>query len=100
VLVTEALVDEELPLRLVHEGLDQLTHDGQVAVILGSAFEPSVTLLQMRLAEEGIHCTVQVLAQVSPFTCYVSAQFGFVDASLEARLEQALHNLLPQAEDS
>lgn len=100
VLVTEALSDPELPLRLVREGLSQLNHDGQVAVILGSAFEATVQLLQTRLKQEGIHCTVQVLAQVSPFTCYVSAQFGFVDASLEARLELALQNFLPRADGS
>lgn len=100
VLMTEALSDPELPVRLVREGVTQLSHNGHIAVILGSAFEPAVQLLEADLKEQGIHCDVQVLPQVSPFTCYVSAQLGFVDASLEARLELALQTFLPRADGS
>jgi len=97
VIMNEAQSDPELPLRLVRDGLNLLNHDGQVSVILGSAFEPASQLLETELWREGIQCDVRVLEQVSPFTCYVSAQVGFVDASLETRLGVALQNFLPHA---
>lgn len=94
VLESEALKDPELPERLVREGLASLNHNGQIVIVLGSAFSHAVERLQMFLEQDGINCEIQVLDHVSPFSCQVKAQLGAVDESLEARLDHVLQSFL------
>lgn len=94
VLETELPQDHGLSLRLVHEGLQALDHNGHVAVLLGSGFAAEASHLQTRLEEDGIRCEIQVAEHLPTYACRIRTELGAVDESVETRLDKVLATIL------
>jgi len=87
--------DQELPLRLIREGLSALDQQSGVQIVLGPAFEVEGAVLMARLEQEGIRAEVTIDEHASPYACRLRTELGEVDESLETRLDALLLSLTP-----
>ena len=86
--------DDQLPIRLVKEGLKTLDHGGAVTVILGPGFSAQAPRLEEELTRDGIECDIQVHDHLALYACQVRTELGVVDESVETRLDKIIASLM------
>lgn len=108
VLIAERVIAKELEtpgptLRaLVAEGLEALTHQDQLLIRLGQAFEPHLESLKSALSVQAPHAEVVMDGNLDPYACILHSELGRVDESIDQRLKTILglaQETLAEADD-
>jgi flagellar biosynthesis/type III secretory pathway protein FliH len=78
---------------LIQEGLEALGGGDRVTVKLGHFFTETKDGISDNLQHKGIHCVVQIDADLPPHGCLLTTELGRVDESVETRLDVLLSGL-------
>ena len=92
VLAREVSVDPGIVHGLVREGLTALGDADQIIVKVGPFFAEVAHSLRDSLAASGIRAQVLVDDFAKPYACSVGTELGYVDESLEARLQALIED--------
>ncbi len=107
-LIAERVIAKELQTpretlkALVAEGLEALTHQDQLLIRLGQAFQPHLESLQATLSVQAPHAQVVVDENLDPFACILHSELGRVDESIDQRFKTILgiaQETLAEADD-
>ncbi len=107
-LIAERVIAKELQTpretlkALVAEGLEALTHQDQLLIRLGQAFQPHLESLQATLSVQAPHAQVVIDENLDPFACILHSELGRVDESIDQRFKTILgiaQETLAEADD-
>jgi flagellar biosynthesis/type III secretory pathway protein FliH len=96
VIGREMTIDPGLMLALAAEGIDALGERDRIVVRIGGFEESHLPAMLERLRRRAPRCEIALDPSLGPGECVVESELGQVDESIDARLANVLHAVLPR----